>query len=213
VKTPENRLLSSKIGERRTGPRPRAQGCDITVSSGGDDTDFRTLHTTVQTTHYLRFWRTEDGRRFSRGKIDRFAAASISRSPGRNQLPGVSGKAWHITWGDRPNYTTVAAAYLPDTSPTTHCHVTDQKGLRWYKPASSWSFAWTRASFRNRIFRNGNFRKKVFRKLLSPAIDFPKVNFFEIWRGCGKRIFRKQVFSAKFFRITFLQNVEYLVLK
>ena len=75
----------------------------------------------IETPHYIRFRQTGEVSGFRPGKIDRFAAASITLpSPRRKRPPGVQEDACNLAGVTGPKYSTPAAASLPDASHTVH---------------------------------------------------------------------------------------------
>jgi hypothetical protein len=75
----------------------------------------------IETPHYIRFQQTGEVSGFRRGKIDRFATASITlTSPRRKRPPGVPGDACNLAGVTCPKYSTPAAGSLPDASTITH---------------------------------------------------------------------------------------------
>jgi hypothetical protein len=69
---------------------------------------------------------------------------------GRNQTLSVSGKAWHLTWGDRRQYTTKTAPNInPCFDANRHLHNLPDGEL---------------TSFGKRVFRNMNLQKPNFQK-------------------------------------------------
>jgi hypothetical protein len=74
----------------------------------------------IEMLHYIRFRQTGEVSGFRPGRIDRFAAASITLAlPQRKRPPGVPANACHLAGVICPKYCNTAAAFLPDVSPIT----------------------------------------------------------------------------------------------